>query len=202
METTIMNTTPHIIAFAGSTRQDSFNARLVAAAAEGARKSGADVTLISLSDYAMPLYDGDLEAEGGLPESALKLKALFEKADGFLIASPEYNSGYSAVLKNTLDWISRPVEGEAMLQQFAGRKAVIMAASPGGLGGLRGLYQLRALLQNMQVTVLPQMHALAQAHEKFAADGSLNDAGEREVVHALGAALAGALGAHAAEEAA
>ena len=118
------------------------------------------------------------------------------------IASPEYNSGYSAVLKNTLDWISRPVEEEGMLQQFAGRKAVIMAASPGGLGGLRGLYQLRDLLQNMQVTVLPQMHALAQAHEKFAPDGSLNDAGDRDVVHGLGRALADVLDVRPAEEAA
>lgn len=191
-----MTNEPHIIAFAGSTRRDSFNAKMLDTAVEGARKAGAKVTLVRLADYPMPLYDGDLEAESGHPENAMALKALFDKADGFLIASPEYNSGYSAVLKNTLDWISRPVEGEGMLQQFAGRKAVIMAASPGGLGGLRGLYQLRDLLQNMSVNVLPQMHALGAAHEKFTPEGGLKDEGDIRTITGLGAALAEALAAH------
>lgn len=190
-----MTEQPHIIAFAGSTRRDSFNAKMVAVAADGARAAGAQVTLIRLSDFAMPLYDGDLEAESGHPENAVKLKALFDTADGFLIASPEYNSGYSAALKNTIDWISRPAEGEGMLQQFNGRSAVIMSASPGGLGGLRGLYQLRELLQNMNVTVLPKMHALGAAHEKFSDDGGLADAADAQTVAGLGAALAVALGA-------
>lgn len=188
-----MTTTPHIIAFAGSTRRDSFNKKILSAAVTGAKEAGAKVTTIDLADYPMPLYDGDDEAENGLPENALKLKELFDTADGFLIASPEYNSGYSAVLKNTIDWISRPVEGEGMLEQFNGRSAVIMSASPGGLGGLRGLYSLRELLQNINVTVLPRMHALGAAHDKLADDGSFKDPADEKALAGLGVALAEAL---------
>jgi NAD(P)H-dependent FMN reductase len=164
-----------IVAFAGSTRKDSLNKKLLRIAAEGAKDAGAEVTIIDLKDYPMPLYDGDLEAESGIPENALKLKKIFQDHHGFLIASPEYNSGYSAVLKNTIDWISRPSsKDEPMLSAFNGKTATIMAASPGALGGLRGLYQLRELLMNMNVTVLPQMRAVGKAMQEF------NDKGEIE----------------------
>jgi len=176
-----------LIAFAGSTRRASLNKQLVKIAAKGAEKAGADVTYIDLADYPMPLYDGDLEAEGGYPENALKLKAMFRETDGFLIASPEYNSGYSAVLKNTIDWISRPAaKDEPPLVAFDGKFASLMAAAPGALGGLRGLYQLRELLMNINVMVLPKMRAVNFAFKAFGDDGQLTDAATEAAVKALG----------------
>ena len=150
-----MTYTPKILAFAGSTRTDSLNKKLVKIAANGAKNVGAEVTFIDLRDYPMPLYDGDLEAKEGLPPNALKLKEIFWQHQGFLIASPEYNSSYSGVLKNTIDWLSRPASSdEPGLSCFVGRVAAIMSTSPGALGGLRGLAALRQLLENIQVIVL------------------------------------------------
>ena len=104
-----MTDQPTILAFAGSTRADSFNKKMVRIAADGARNAGAEVTLVDLRDYAMPVYDGDLEAAEGPPAAAQAFKKLMSAHDGFLIAAPEYNSSISAVLKNTIDWVSRPV---------------------------------------------------------------------------------------------
>lgn len=180
-----------ILAFAGSTRKDSFNKKLVRAAAKAAEEAGAEVTVIDLKDFPMPLYDGDEEDASGLPPKALELKKLMRESDGFLIASPEYNSGYSAVLKNSIDWVSRKSEeGEASLSAYTGKVAVIMSASPGALGGLRGLYQLRELLQNVNVNVLPQMHALGQAPAAFDDKGQLKDEKAAKTVANLGATLA------------
>jgi len=180
--------TVKLIAFAGSSRRASLNKQLVKIAASGAEGAGSEVTYIDLADYPMPLYDGDLEADGGYPENALKLKALFREADGFLIASPEYNSGYSALLKNTIDWISRPAtKDEPSLVAFGGKYASIMAAAPGALGGLRGLYQLRELLMNMGVIVLPTMRAVNFAFKAFDDKGQLTDAETEKAVKSLGA---------------
>ena len=125
--------TPRILAFGGSLRNDSFNQKLAAIAAEGAREAGAEVTLISLRDFPMPLFDQDLEAEIGKPAEAKRLKALFLTHQGLLIASPEYNSSYSAALKNAVDWVSRgDGPDEPPISALAGKSAVLMAASPGG----------------------------------------------------------------------
>lgn len=177
-----------ILAFAGSTREGSLNKTLVKIAAIGAQEAGAEVTVIDLRDYPMPFYDGDLEAKNGLPENAIELKKLLQEHHGFLIASPEYNSGYSAVLKNSIDWASRvSSDDEAPLSAFAGKTASIMAAAPGALGGLRGLYQLRELLMNMNVIVLPRMRAISQAMQAFNEDGSLKDSDLQHAIKGLGA---------------
>lgn len=189
-----MPTKPRILAFAGSTRGESFNKKLVRAAAAGAEKAGAEVTRIDLRDLAMPLYDGDLEAEKGLPAAAREFKRAMLAHSGLLIASPEYNSSVSGVLKNAIDWASRAEsDGEPPLACFAGKAAAIMSASPGGLGGLRGLVTLRSILGNLGVIVLPQQVAVSRAHEAFEADGTLRDAKQRASVEALGASLAGIL---------
>lgn len=179
-----------ILAFAGSTRTDSFNKKLVQIAAEGARQAGASVTVIDLKDFPLPLFDQDLEAAEGQPENARKLKELFIQHQGLLIASPEYNSSVTPVLKNSIDWVSRSLPGEPALAAFQGKVASLVSASPGALGGLRGLVHLRSILGNIGVIVLPQQIAVPKAHEAFAADGTLKDAKMQANVMALGQSLA------------
>ncbi|MFN0039999.1 MAG: NADPH-dependent FMN reductase, partial [Burkholderiales bacterium] len=165
-----------ILAFAGSLRRDSFNKKLVQLAATGAREDGADVTLVDLRELPMPLYDGDIEREHGLPANAKVAKRLFVDSDAFLISSPEYNSGTSAVLKNVIDWVSRTEGKEAPLIAFKGKIAGLMSASPGFQGGLRGLAALRSILANIGVVVIPTQVAISRANEAFDADGNLKDA--------------------------
>jgi len=179
-----------ILAFAGSSRQDSFNKKLVRIAAAAATAAGAEVKLIDLRDLPLPIFDEDLEREQGLPENAKKLKALFIETDGFLISSPEYNSSISALLKNTIDWVSRPTPGESPLQGFRGKCASLMSASPGALGGLRGLVTVRSILGNIGTIVLPDQVAVSKAHEAFNPDGSLKDAKQQESIAKLGSGLA------------
>ncbi len=183
-------TKPKILAFAGSTRTDSFNKKLVKIAATGAMEGGADVTVIDLRDFAMPLYDGDLEQQQGLPSNAKKLKDLMLSHQGFLISAPEYNSSISGVLKNTIDWVSRPSAGEESLACFKGKVAGIMSASPGGLGGLRGLVHVRAILENISVLVIPDQIAVGKAHEVFNADGTLKDKKQEDQVKRIGSSVA------------
>ncbi|RMH13660.1 MAG: NADPH-dependent oxidoreductase [Planctomycetota bacterium] len=180
----------HILAFAGSTRKGSWNGKLLAVAAAGAREAGAEVNLVDLSDYPMPIFNEDDEAAGGLPESVLAFRALMKQADGFLIASPEYNSSFSALLKNTIDWATRPHESEQPLECFRGKAAALVAASPGYFGGYRGLQQVRYVLGNIGVVVLPDMFSLPKAHEAFDAQGTLINEAQREQAMNIGRQLA------------
>lgn len=181
---------PKMLAFAGSTRTDSFNKRLVKIAATGAKEAGADVTIIDLRDFQMPLYDEDLERKEGLPSSTRKLKELMLSHHGFLISSPEYNSSISGVLKNTIDWTSRQGDDESPMSCFKDKAAGIMSASPGGLGGLRGLVHVRAILENMGVLVIPTQVAISKAHEAFNLDGTMKDQKQEQQVKKIGANLA------------
>ena len=181
---------PRILAFAGSTRRESFNKKLVSIAAKGARDAGAQVTLIDLKDFPLPLFDQDLEAEQGMPENGKQLKRLFVDHEGLLIASPEYNSSITAVLKNAIDWVSRSAPDEPSLVAFRSKVATLMSASPGALGGLRGLVHVRSILGNIGVIVLPDQIALAKAHEAFQPDGSLVDPKRQAGVEGLGKTLA------------
>jgi NAD(P)H-dependent FMN reductase len=174
--------TPRILAFAGSLRTDSWNKKIARLAADAARKAGAEVTFLDLRDYAAPIFDEDIEKKDGAPEAIRRLKAMFIASHGFLISSPEYNSSISAALKNTIDWLSRPAPGEAPLAAFTGKVAGLLAASPGALGGLRGLVTLRSILGNIGTIVLPGQFALSKAHEAFNADGTLKDAKQAEAV--------------------
>src|SRR6516165_4541445 len=181
---------PRILAFASSTRRESFNKKLVAIAAQGAREAGTEVTLIDLKDFPLPLFDQDLEAEQGMPENGQNLKTLFIDHDGLLIASPEYNSSIPAVLKNAIDWVSRPAPGEPSLVAFRSKVAALMSASPGAVGGLRGLVRVRSILSNIGVILLPDQIAVAKAHEAFNADGSLKDSKQQADIEGLGHTLA------------
>jgi NAD(P)H-dependent FMN reductase len=183
--------TPRILAFAGSLRKDSYNKKLVRIAADAARQAGAEVTVLDLAELPMPIYDGDLEAAQGMPANAQKFKEMMIAHHGLLIASPEYNSSISAALKNAIDWASRPgPAGEPPLVAFDGKVAGLMAASPGALGGLRGLVTVRSILSNIRVIVLPDQIAVSKANEAFNADGSLKDAKQQETTRAIGRRVA------------
>ena len=166
-----------LLVFAGSTRHASFNRQLAQAAAHMAKGRGAEVTLLELSTLHIPLYNADLEAQG-TPPDVIRLKELMLAHPGWVICSPEYNGGMTALLKNTLDWASSPVKGHpewggSGIKPLVGKVVGMLSASPGGLGGLRSLGQLAPLLHNLQCWVAPQQFALAHAHQAFAADGSL-----------------------------
>lgn len=188
-----MTNTPKILAFAGSMRRDSLNRKLIEIAAFGARDAGADVTVINLKDYPLPVYDSDSETEHGLPDNAIKLKDLFNEHHGLLIAAPEYNSSITGVLKNLIDWVSRPLPGDSPLKEFDGKVAGLVSASPGALGGLRGLVHVRSILSNIRVIVVPNQRAVTKAHEAFAADGSMKDEKTEASVKAVGADVASLL---------
>lgn len=177
-----------VLAFAGSARRDSFNQKLVKIAALGAEQAGAEVNVINLADYALPIFDEDVE-RSGTPENAIKLKQLFLASNCLLIAAPEYNSSITPLLKNTIDWVSRPAEGEKPLAAYRGKTASLLATSPGALGGLRGLVHVRSILSSIGVVVLPNQTAVPKAFEAFAEDATLSDDSLQQRVIAQGKEL-------------
>jgi NAD(P)H-dependent FMN reductase len=181
---------PRILAFAGSLRKDSWNRKLIRVAAQGAREAGAEVTLLDLKEYPLPVYDGDIEAEQGLPENVIKLKTIFKEHQGILISSPEYNAGYPGMLKNVIDWLSRPLEGEKPFEPFRYKPVGAMAASPGALGGNRMMSSLRGLLTHMQMIVVPEVYGLSKAGEAFDDQGNLKDPKIEASVKKIGKAVA------------
>lgn len=181
---------PRLLAFAGSLRKASYNRRLIPVLVEGARAGGAEVTLIDLRDFPLPIYDGDLEAEG-MPDAVRALQDLMREHDGLLVSTPEYNGSMPALVKNTLDWISRPMaEGGSGTALFRGKVAGIVAASPGALGGLRSLLVLRDALAKLGMIVLPEQAAVGNAAERLPEPGVLTDERLRVAVHSVGSAAA------------
>ncbi len=176
-----------LLAFAGSARSASFNKRLAQAVAAHARAAGADVEWIDLADLPMPLYDGDLEAADGIPEHAARLRQAMAQSAGYFIACPEYNSSITPLLKNTLDWVSRPAQGVPPLVAFQGKVVGLVATSPGALGGLRGLVHVRSILSSVGALVVPGEVAVPKGHEAFGEDGALVDPGVDGRVAALAA---------------
>ena len=160
---------PKILVFAGSIRTASFNARLAALAVKELASLNADVTRISLVDYPLPIFHGDIEAEQGTPANAVKLKRMFGIHHGVFIASPEYNASITPLLKNTLDWISRVREpAEPPLAAFRNRVFAIGAASNGTYGGYRSLIALRHVLElGCGALVLPEQIAVTEAATAF-----------------------------------
>ena len=176
----------NILAFAGSTRKDSVNKKLIREAVEFAKQAGAKVTLVDLSDYPIPLYDGDLEAESGMPSHARELRRLLIEHPIIFISSPEYNSSLPAVLKNTIDWTTRKEDGSGgSLDSFKGKTFVIMGASPGSRGGARALIHLRSILESIGGHVVPEQVTLPNAYEAFDEEGHLKDAKLRLELQAL-----------------
>ena len=177
-----------LLVLAGSTRAGSWNRKLAREAAELARAAGAAVTHIELADFELPLYNADLEARG-TPEAAIRLKELFHAHPGWIVCSPEYNGSYTALLKNTIDWVSSPVKGNpewsSGTRPFEGKVVGLLSASPGALGGLRSLSHLAPLLANLECWVAPKQFALSLAADAFDAEGRLASQGNRERVRAV-----------------
>ena len=166
---------PRILVFAGSLRTGSFNEKLARAAVPAIQTAGGRATKITLGDYPLPIYDADLEAENGVPDNARRLANHFLAHQGIFIAAPEYNAGPTPLLKNAIDWVSRvKVEGGPAFAPFRDRVFALGAASPGGLGGYRGLMQLRQSLElQLTATVIPEMVSVPGAGNAFAEDGTL-----------------------------
>jgi NAD(P)H-dependent FMN reductase len=181
-----------LLFFAGSTREGSFNRKLAALAHHIATANGIEAVLAELADYPMPLYNGDLEAREGPPERARAFKALLSEYQGVFIASPEYNSSVTPLLKNTLDWVTRVREkGESGLEVFRTRVFAISGASPGYYGTMRSLLHLRQILAvGTGATVIPQQLAVPRATDAFEADGSLKDKAHQNQCKAVVEALA------------
>lgn len=182
-----------ILVFAGSARRDSLNKKLARVAAQAAREAGAEATFVDLDEYPLPVYHGDLEAAEGMPENARKLRELFIAHDALLISSPENNQSMSALLKNTLDWLSRSLgDGKGAnsgLAPFRDKVAGLLAASPGPFGAVRHLVHLRQSLAGLGVLVIGNQVALARAHEAFDEAGALKDPQSAKLVHLLAQAV-------------
>jgi NAD(P)H-dependent FMN reductase len=157
-----------ILVIPGSLRTGSLNARLAATAAYEFSQAGADVTRISLADFPLPIYDGDLQSKSGVPKNAVNLKRMMSAHHGVLIVTPEYNSSVPPLVKNTIDWVSRVQDGqESRGQIFRERPFAIAAASEGRLGGTRALAALRLILSACHATVIPNQLALSFASEAY-----------------------------------
>ncbi len=183
---------PSILVIAGSARRDSHARRLARGCLAPLEAAGAQVNLIELADYPAPLYHGDLEAESGLPECIVRLQQQLAASDGLLVVSPEYNGSITPLLKNTLDWCSRPNPADPArsgLAVYAGRAAALVGSSPGALGGLRALFHVRDILGYLGLQVIPQQLAVGRAAEAVGADGRLTDPGQQATLDKLAAAL-------------
>jgi chromate reductase, NAD(P)H dehydrogenase (quinone) len=167
--------TPKILAFAGSTRKESFNKRLAKIALLAADKAGAETTFIDLHDYDMPLYSEDLLAEHGMPDGVIAFKEMLKNHNGFLITSPEYNGSLTGTLKNAIDWGTVKADGEERMACWNGKIAGLLSASPGGLGGIRGLHHLRTILAGIGTFVLPNHLAVGNSTTNLQNDEQITD---------------------------
>ena len=167
--------TPKILAFAGSTRKNSFNKRLAKVALHAAEKMGAKTTFIDLLDYDMPLYSDDLLKKHGMPDSVIAFKEMLKSHNGFFIASPEYNGSLTGTLKNAIDWATIKGEGEDRMACWNGKIAGLLSASPGGLGGIRGLHHLRTILAGIGTFVLPNHLAVGNSTTNLQNDEQITD---------------------------
>ena len=185
-----------VLAMSGSARMGSLNQRLLNVAVQGALAAGAEVTVVSLSDFPLPFFDSELEQEQGVPANALDLQKLFSEHDALLVASPDYNGGYTALLKNTIDWMSRPTtEKVSGMALFANKPTAVISASPGPMGGIRSMLAMRGVLEKLGAVLIPQTFTLGVAHLAFAENGQLTNPQVEGEVKAVGAALVKVSGA-------
>lgn len=162
-----------MLAFAGSSREDSVNKKLIAEIAYLSSQTGVDVTVIDLKDFSIPFYDADLEIAQGMPSKAKELRQLMIQSQIIVIASPEYNASVSPLLKNAIDWSSRNEEGGSSRAAFKDKKFILMSASPGSGGGARGLVHLQAIIEDIGGTVVSKHIVVPHAYNAFDEQGHL-----------------------------
>lgn len=182
-----------VLVVSGSSRTGSYNKKLAALAAAAARAAGAaEVTEVDLRALALPIYDGDLEAQGQ-PAGALELRRLFASHDALIIASPEYNALITPLLLNALDWASRPPASDGLPSGTAAMNGTVVglvSASPGNYGGMRGLITLRTLLSmNLGMMIVPTTLSVPKAHDAFDAAGAFVDAKQQQALEKVVAAV-------------
>jgi len=177
-----MSGKPKVLVFAGSAREASLNKKLARVAAKAINDHGGEATFIDLRDYPIPIYEGDLEEREGMPPFARKLRELFVSHSAFVIVSPENNGTIPSLLKNTIDWLSRDVDGRSGLEPYRGKVVALMSASPGAFGGVVCLTHLRYSLSKLLVHVIPEQFPLPKADQAFAEDGSLTQAWQQKSV--------------------
>src|SRR5689334_6187407 len=177
---------PKILIIPGSLRSGSHNVKLAAAAAHEFALAGVQVSRISLADFPLPIYDADLQAKSGVPKHAVNLKRMLGAHQGILFVTPEYNSSVPALVKNTIDWITRVQDPhEARGQVFRERFFAIAAASEGRLGGTRALAALRLILSACHATVIPNQLALSFADQAYDDRDRLRHPADIEAMNAL-----------------
>jgi NAD(P)H-dependent FMN reductase len=175
-----------ILVIPGSLRTGSLNARLAAAAAYQFAQAGAEVTRISLGDFPLPIYDGDLQTKSGVPKNAINLKRMIGAHHGVLIVTPEYNSSVPPLVKNSIDWVTRVQDAhETRGQVFRERAFAIAAASESRLGGTRSLAALRLILSACHATVIPNQLALSFAGAAYDDMDRLKHPGDIEALNAV-----------------
>ncbi|MEP7155593.1 MAG: NAD(P)H-dependent oxidoreductase [Betaproteobacteria bacterium] len=182
-------TTARILAFAGSARKDSWNRKVLEVAAQGARDAGAEVKVVNLGDFPMPIYNADWHAENGVPPAMRELRTHMMAANGLLIASPEYNTSITPLLKNTIDWLSQDVDGENGYAPFTGKIGGLMGASNGAFGTIRALPQVSFMLSNLGVFMLPVV-AVPGVAKTFDENGIMTNEHSKRMLTGLGARLA------------
>ena len=183
---------PRIVVMAGSRRREALSRRVAAACVRALDAAGAEVERVELDDDPAPLYDGDLEAASGLPEAIVRLQRVLYASDGVLVVNPEYNGSLTPLLKNTLDWCSRPNPADPERsggKVYAGRAAAVVGSSPGALGGMRVLFHIRDVLGYLGMQVIPQQLAVGKAGEAVGDDDRLRDAAQQDMLDKLAAAL-------------
>lgn len=178
--------TVKILVIPGSLRTGSLNAKLASAAIDALARAGADAVRLSLGDFPLPIYDGDLEAESGVPKHAVNLKRMIGAHDGVLLVTPEYNSSLPALLKNAIDWVSRVQDAnETGGQVFREQPFALASASEGRLGGTRCLAALRLILSGCRATVIPNQMALSFADQAYDDRDRLKHQGDIDALNAM-----------------
>lgn len=180
--------TARILAFAGSSRRESWNRKVLEVAVGGAREAGAEVTVVNLADYPMPIYNADWHAEHGVPPAMLELRRLMMASNGLLIASPEYNTSITPLLKNTIDWLSQGVDGVSGDAPFRDKVGGLMGASNGAFGTIRALPHVSQILANLGVLMLPIV-AVPTVAKAFDESGAMTNEPVKKRLIGLGARL-------------
>lgn len=171
-----------VLFFAGSTREGSFNKKLLSEAASLANEKDVEVQVIDLKDFPMSIYEADLEAKSGMPANAKKIRRMMVEASTIVIASPEYNHSVSPLLVNVLAWASRSEQGGSSREAFKGKKFVLLSVSPGSGGGARGLNHLVDIIEDVGGQVAKSKVSIPNAHQAFNAEGKLKDKAQQKVL--------------------